>query len=144
MYFIHPGNAYITSVSSYQVSHVSSTVKPLMAQIKCSSQWRHNGRDAVSNHLPHDCLLNRLFRRKSKKTSKLHLTGLCEGNTSVTGEFPGQKASSAENFSIWWCHHATEIISSYGSSRKPPWVKRNWNFQCYAYDYTSLIWVIGF
>ena len=32
-------------------------------------QWRHNGRDRVSNHQPHDCLLNRLFRRRSKKTS---------------------------------------------------------------------------
>ena len=35
-------------------------------------QWRHNGRDSVSNHQPHDCLLNRLFRCRSKKTSKLH------------------------------------------------------------------------
>ena len=42
--------------------------------------WRHNGRDGVSNHQPHDCLLNRLFRRRSKKTSKLHVTGLCAGN----------------------------------------------------------------
>ena len=25
--------------------------------------WRHNGRDGVSNHQPHHCLLNRLFRR---------------------------------------------------------------------------------
>ena len=32
-------------------------------------QWRHNERDVVSNHQPHDCLLNRLFRRRSKKTS---------------------------------------------------------------------------
>ena len=34
-----------------------------------SLQWLHNGRDSVSNHQPHDCLLNRLFRRRSKKTS---------------------------------------------------------------------------
>ena len=34
-------------------------------------QWRHNGRDGVSNHQLHDCLLNRLFRRRSKKTPKL-------------------------------------------------------------------------
>ena len=32
-------------------------------------QWRHNERDGVSNHQPHDCLLNRLYRRRSKKTS---------------------------------------------------------------------------
>ena len=35
----------------------------------------HNERDDVSNHQPHDCLLNRLFRRRSKKTSKLRVTG---------------------------------------------------------------------
>ena len=35
----------------------------------CSWQWRHNGHDSVSNHQPHECLLNRLFRRRSKKTS---------------------------------------------------------------------------
>ena len=68
-------------------------------------QWRHNDRDGVSNHQPHDCLLNRLFRRRSKKTSKLRVTGLCVGNSPVTGEFPAQKASNAENVSIWWRHH---------------------------------------
>ena len=29
-------------------------------------RWRHNGRDIVSNHQPHHCLLNRLFGRRSK------------------------------------------------------------------------------
>ena len=51
-------------------------------------QWRHNERNVVSNDQPHDCLLNRLFRRRSKKTLKLRVTGLCEGNSPVTGEFP--------------------------------------------------------
>ena len=44
-------------------------------------------------------------RRKSKKTSKLHVTGLGEGNSQLTGEFPAQRASNAENVSIWWRHH---------------------------------------
>ena len=35
-----------------------------------------------------------------KKTSKLHVTGLCEGNSPVTGEFPAQRASNTENVSI--------------------------------------------
>ena len=68
-------------------------------------QWRHNGRDSVSNHQPHDCLLNHLFRRRSKKTSKLCVTGLWSGNSLGTGEFPAQMASYAENVSIWWRHH---------------------------------------
>ena len=59
--------------------------------------WRHNGHDDVSNHQPHDYLLNRLFRRRSKETSKLRVTGLCAGNSPVTGEFPAQMASYAEN-----------------------------------------------
>ena len=49
----------------------------------CSLLWRHNGCGSVSNHQPHDCLLNRLFRRRSKKTSKLRVTGLCAGNSPV-------------------------------------------------------------
>ena len=68
-------------------------------------QWRHNGRYGVSNHQPHDCLLNRLFRRRSKKTSKPRITGLCAGNSPWTGEFPAQMASNAENVSIGWRHN---------------------------------------
>ena len=71
--------------------------------------------DFVSNHRRFDCLLNRLFRRRSKKTSKLRVIGLCEGNSPVTGEFPAQRASNAENASIWCRHHAV---------RSPAW--RSW------------------
>ena len=46
-----------------------------------SLRWRHNGCDGVSNHQPFDYLLNRLFRHRSKKTSKLRVTGLCVGNS---------------------------------------------------------------
>ena len=70
-----------------------------------TSQWRHNGLDSVSNQQPHDCLLKRLFKHRSKKTSKLCVTGLCAGNSPETVEFPAQRASNAENFSIWWRHH---------------------------------------
>ena len=74
-----------------------------------SLQWRHNGRDSVSNHQPHDCFLNRLFRCRSNKTSKLRVTGLCAGNSPGAGEFPTQMASNAENVSIWWRHHVVEV-----------------------------------
>ena len=67
--------------------------------------WRHNGRDGVSDHQPHDCLLDRLFRRRLKNTSKLRVTSLCEGNSPVTGEFLTQRASNPENVSICWRHH---------------------------------------
>ena len=60
-------------------------------------RWRYNGRYGVSNQQLHDCLL--------KKTSRLRVTGLFEGNSSVTRELPAQRASNAENVSIWWRHH---------------------------------------
>ena len=73
-------------------------------------RWRHNDQAGVSNHQPHGCLLNRLFRRKSKKTSKLRITGLCVGNSPGTGEFLAQMASYAENVSIWWRHHGFYVV----------------------------------
>ena len=76
-------------------------------------RWRHNGHECVSNHQPRHCLPNRLFERRSKKTSKLRVTGLCAGNSPGTGEFPAQMASNAENVSIWWRHHALPDIGSH-------------------------------
>ena len=73
--------------------------KPTLEALE-SLRWRQNGRDSVSDHQPHDCLLNRLFRRRSKKTSKLRVTGLCAGKSPGTGDFPAQMASNAENVSI--------------------------------------------
>ena len=69
---------------------------------------KHYNDVIISNQELHDCLLNRLFRRRSKETPKLRVTGLCAGNSPGTGEFPAQMASYAENVSIW-CHHAKLI-----------------------------------
>ena len=76
-------------------------------------QWPHNERNGVSNHQPDDCLLKRLFRRRPKKTSKLRVTGLCVGNSPVTGEFPAQRASNAENVFIWWRHDLKSMSCIY-------------------------------
>ena len=64
-----------------------------------------HGHDGISNHQPHDCLLNLLFRCWSKETSKLRITGLCEGNSPVTSEFSAQMAGNTGNVYIWWRHH---------------------------------------
>ena len=91
-----------------------------------SLQWRNNGHDSVSNHQPHDCLLNRLFRRRSKKISKLRVTGLCAGNSPETGEFPAQMASNAENVSIWWRHHVMYDLA-FRQLLLSPVLKINWD-----------------
>ena len=43
-------------------------------------------------------------RKQQSRASKLRVTGLCEGNPPVTGGFPSQRASNAENVFIWWRH----------------------------------------
>ena len=104
-------NEAFGSTESYDIT----TCKPL--------QWRHNEHNGVSNHQPHDCLLKRWFRLRSKKTSKLRVTGLCEGNSPATGEFPAQMASNAENIFIWWCRHdkarRNRILISWKCSSDP-------------------------
>ena len=107
--------------AAFPMGHVGmvSTLATAVGSERCfwspvvskSLQWRHIGRDGVSNHQPHHCLLNRLFRRRSNKTSKLHVTGLCAGNSPVIGELPAQMASDAENVSIWLRYHVTQRSS---------------------------------
>ena len=100
---------WVNPSGSWQTWGVSNNVW----LVKCTSlRWRHNGRDGVWNHQPHDCLLNCLVRRRAKKTSKLRVTGLCVGNSLGTGEFPAQMASNAKNVSTWWRHHVSKSYST--------------------------------
>ena len=74
-----------------------------------SLQRRHNVHEGVSNHPSHHCLLKRLFRWRSKKTSKLRVTSFVRG----IHRWPMNcrtKASNAENCSIWWSHHVDHDI----------------------------------
>ena len=122
----------LTQISSAFVIIVSQS------DTKFTLRWRHNGHDSVSNHRRLECLSSPLFTRRSKKTSKLRVTGLCAGNSPGTGEFPSQRASTAENVSIWWRHHemvvllkralwvAEDVIVSSGAIRTLthlPWTK---------------------
>ena len=86
-------HSWYSPIGLWTYTHQASTA---LWRDQKSLQWCHNERDGVSNHQPHDCLLNGLCRRRSKKTSKLRVTGLCE-NSPVTGEFPAQRASNSEN-----------------------------------------------
>ena len=92
-------------------------------------RWRHNGHDSISNHQPHNCLLNRLFGCRSNKASKLRVTGLCAGNSTGTGEFPAQMASNTENVSIWWRHRDKMSRDNFCTTR---------------YFSSDLIWVAPF
>ena len=91
-----------------RVAPIDKRILEYMSGSCITLEWRHNESDGASNHQPQDCLLNGLFRCRSKKTSKLRDTGLCAGNSPVTGEFPAQRTSNAGNVSISWRHYDTE------------------------------------
>ena len=76
-----------TIIQNYQYSHQSAFLRDRCqcTHIWTTLQWRHNEHHGVSKHRCIDCLLSRLFRRRSKKTSKPCATGLCEGNSPDKG-----------------------------------------------------------
>ena len=88
-------------VSYYTISNMG----PLYIS---SSRWRHQ-MEIVSVLLPQWRLkssASRLFAQAQiKETSKLRVTGLCGGKPPLPGGFPSQRASDAENVSIWWRYH---------------------------------------
>ena len=88
------------------------SVWPWPANVK-SLQWRHNGHNGISNHQPHDYFTQPFIQHSSKKTSKLRVTGLCAGNSPVSGEFPAQRANNAEHVSIWWRHHVLPHLQTH-------------------------------
>ena len=123
-------------------------------------QWRNNDRDGVSNHQPHNCLLNRLLR--SMETSKLRLTGLWEGNYRWPVNFPHKWPVTRKMFPFddvivrkvctqgqaaifWWSNYflgTTDVVRSKVSSPVPS--------RTYTYiskrdlsDYVSYMVVIG-
>ena len=102
-------------------------------------RWRHNGHDSVSNHQPHHFLLNRLFGCRSKKTSKLRVTGFCAGNSPGTGEFPAQSANNAENVSIWWRHHEYCILKSCPSIQTSHCVNHRAVVRCFKWINTYIL-----
>ena len=68
-------------MTAWDITYIRLNSQKATPLLTLTLRWRHNDHDGGSNHQPHGCLLNRLFRRKSKKTSKLHVTGLCVGNS---------------------------------------------------------------
>ena len=101
---------YIFVFLSWTTQWCGSYDENVAVTIKMSSQWRHNERNGVSNHQPHDYHYHSTVylgadEKKTPKNPKAPCHWPLCGNSPVTSEFPAQMASSAENASIWWRHH---------------------------------------
>ena len=114
--YLSPWDKIVFPCVDRSLMFMGANTKQRDTRCKDPLQWRHNGCDAVSNHQPYNCLLNSLFKRRSKKTSELRVIGLCE--------FPAQMASNAENVSIWWRHHGKLRCMQMPSKQKAA-AKRN-------------------
>ena len=78
-----------------------------------SLQWRNNELDGVSNHRSLGCLLNRLFRRRSKKKNQSSASlALVRRPVDSPHKWP-VTANVAENVFIWWRHHVNGPASHY-------------------------------
>ena len=83
----------------------------------------------------------------SNKTTKLCVTSLCEGNSLMTGEFPAQRASNAENVSTWWRHHINLVSTFLADILYPNVIGfcQSWKLwkkllSCYQYSSDLSIW----
>ena len=107
----------------------------LLLRVRVSFQCRQNERDGVSNHQTHDCSLSWLFRRKSKETSKLRVTGLCEGNSPVT--FSTWRRRYDVEWPMYIQHDVSQATQTFSEIRKTgQTIKSGWFFTvAYAKGY---------
>ena len=105
---------------------VDRTTKTVILNTQGTLQWRDDERDGVSNYRHLDCSFNRLFRRRSKKTSKLRATGPSEGNPPVTDGFPSQRPGDAEILmTSWWKYAISSTRKDFNCLRLPS-VWKSW------------------
>ena len=87
----HPGNEI-----TWQLFHLHNGMEKSKATfvstvgfdiIRLTLQWRHNGCDGISNHQHYHCLLNCLFRCRSKTILKLCVTGLLQGRECTSDQW---------------------------------------------------------
>ena len=99
-------------------------------------QWRHNGRDGVSDHQPHECHTQPFIQVQIKENIKAQrLWPSCRefpGDRWI--EFPTQRASNADNVSIWWRHHEMAMKGSNSRTITNTNVKK-WSLRLRHHDY---------
>ena len=76
-----------------------------------SLQWHHNEHNDISNHWQCDCLLNLCSGSNQRKHQSSTLVAFMRGIRGIhwwTVNFPAQRDSNENSFSIWWCHHVLD------------------------------------
>ena len=66
----------------------------------------------MSNHQTHDCLLNSLFRLRSKKISNFASLAFVRGIHRWAVNYPHKGPVTGKNVSNWWRHNETKYVLS--------------------------------
>ena len=91
-----------------------------MVQEHVTLQWRHNERDGVSNHQPHDCLLNLLFKAQIKENIQ------ATRHWPLWGEFTGDRwIPRTKGRQRGKCFHLMTSPWSQVNATEPLWWKVN-------------------
>ena len=103
------------------MAHVNCyTERQAGTRLNLTLQWRHIMSMMTSQIISLAIVYSTVYSgANQRKSPKLRVTGLCAGNSPVTGEFPAQRASNAKNASIWWRHHDKNEASAYVQPRIP-------------------------
>ena len=108
IYFSHPNHSeYVICIYIYiyqalfMLPRLSCRKAPADNYITVTSQWTQRRLKSPASRL----FTQPFIQAHIRETSKLRVTGLCAGNSPVTGEFPAQRTSTAGKVSIWWRHH---------------------------------------
>ena len=104
---------------------------------KLPLQCHYNERDGVSIHRRLDCLINRLFKQRSKKTSKFRVTGLCEGihRWPVNSPRKGQQRGKRCHLMTSWCGTASYNLENKAGGLQQ--ISRYWFlWLCYCWSYS--------
>ena len=131
-------------LSSYAITFINS-LQPTWRRVACSWNLPAPFPRMSFNHYG-DFIMGAMasqITRLTMLTSKLCVTGLCEGNSPVTEEFPAQRVSNVKNVSIWWRHRddftKTSLATHNGRMGTMP---QNIKFSLFLHDRPwKLLWM---
>ena len=111
-----------------------------LVQLKRTLQWRHNDHGGVSYNQPHGSLLNRFFRRRSKKTSNLRVTGHCAWKSPVPVNFPQKGPVTRKMVPFDDRHHVVSLYSECIHARYG-WFNGCLIDECWTIYPFALLWI---
>ena len=130
-------------------------------KLKLTLQWRHNWPDGISNHRRPYCLLNRLFRRRSKKHQSAESLAMVMGIHRLPVDSPQKGPITWKIFpsddvimnwtacvlDVQWLAHGAFMIFLWSATEKNGWANNrdagDLGHHCAHYDVIVILYIIS-